>query len=103
MSDMMLDARCEARSPVFFLENHVNSADDYSHRLEKTGFTQIVVRDVLEQTWIQYVLHLIRFLRNTLARHEVSVDAVNQFMFTLRHYRIPAVRGYFLVGAQKRS
>ncbi len=101
MSDIVLSSWSEAHSPVFFPENHIKSVDDYRGLLQRTGFTDIVVRDAIEQTWMRYVFHLVRFLREKVARREIDVPAYNQFMVILRHYRIPSVRGYLLVGAQK--
>jgi MPBQ/MSBQ methyltransferase len=101
LSDMMLSRWCEVRSPVFFIENHIESEDEYVAVLEAIGFGQVLVRGVMAETWIGYITHLTRFLREKLIRGEIGRAPFNQIMLTIRTVRIPAVRGYLLVGARK--
>jgi ubiquinone/menaquinone biosynthesis C-methylase UbiE len=101
LSDMILSRWAETHSPAFFLENHIDSAEDYRKILKRVGFSNVVLREALEQTWIPYVFQLVRYLRGKVASGELSLPLFNQFMFQLNHFRVPAVKGYLLVGAER--
>ena len=101
ISDIAYETWIEVSSPALFIENHINSTNDYRNLLERSGFTRIVVRDVLQETWIRYASHLIQFLRGKLAHGEIKVVDFNKAMFNLRRYLIPGIKGYLIAAGQK--
>jgi ubiquinone/menaquinone biosynthesis C-methylase UbiE len=101
LSDILFAEWAERLSPTLVWENHVNTLSDYEESLRRTGFAEIVVRDVTKQVWGGHILALVRFLREKLYSGQMELPTFNQIMFTYWKKKLPALRYYVLVKALK--
>jgi MPBQ/MSBQ methyltransferase len=101
LSDILFNEWAETLSPVLVRENHVKTLADYKALLERSGFRNIMIHKVTEPTWRAFVRHLVRALGYKLYSGQMGLPGFKLVMYDLLWRKLPAIRGYILVGARK--